>query len=176
MNKFLKFNQREPNKAERKISYSQYAMYSTCPKHWELAYVKNLRTFSQSIHTIFGTAFHEKLQNYLTVMFNESVKAADEIDINKYLADQMHSLYKEAVEKMGEHFSTRRELNEFYSDGVAILDWFKRKRGQYFSARNEEPYVSKHIADIMHSIENIKHVTNLMAISDKVMKQLEEEE
>ena len=45
-----------------------------------------------------------------------------------------------------------------------------------FSARNEEPYVSKHIADIMHSIENIKHVTNLMAISDKVMKQLEEEE
>ena len=45
-----------------------------------------------------------------------------------------------------------------------------------FSARSEEPYVSKHIADLMHSIENIKHVTNLMAISDKVMKQLEEEE
>ena len=45
-----------------------------------------------------------------------------------------------------------------------------------FSARNEEPYVSKHIADIMHSIENIKHVTNLMAISDKVMKQMEEED
>ena len=138
MNKFLKFNQREPNKAERKISYSQYAMYSQCPKHWELAYVKNLRTFSQSIHTIFGTAFHETLQNYLTVMFEQSVKAANEIDINKYLADQMHSLYKEAVEKMGEHFSTKRELNEFYSDGVAILDWFKKKRGAYFSAKNEE--------------------------------------
>ena len=45
-----------------------------------------------------------------------------------------------------------------------------------FSARNEESYISKHIADLMHSIDNIKHVTNLMAISDKVMKQLEEEE
>jgi len=45
-----------------------------------------------------------------------------------------------------------------------------------FSARNEEPYVSKHIADLMHSIENIKHVTNLMAISDKVMKDLEEQD
>ena len=45
-----------------------------------------------------------------------------------------------------------------------------------FAARNEEVYVSKHIAHIMHSIDNIKHVTNLMAISDKVMKQLEEEE
>ena len=138
MNKFLKYNQRDPLPDDRKISYSQYAMYSTCPKHWELAYVKNLRTFSQSIHTIFGTAFHETLQNYLTVMFEQSVKAANEIDINKYLADQMHSLYKEAVEKMGEHFSTKRELNEFYSDGVAILDWFKKKRGAYFSAKNEE--------------------------------------
>ena len=45
-----------------------------------------------------------------------------------------------------------------------------------FAARNEEPYVSKHIADLMHSIENIKHVTNFMAISDKVMKQMEEED
>ena len=139
MNKFLKYNQREPKKGDKKISYSQFAMYSSCPKHWELAYVKGLRTFNQSIHTIFGTAFHETLQNYLTVMFEQSVVKANEIDINKYLADQMHSLYKEAVEKMdGNHFSTQRELNEFYSDGVAILDWFKKKRGQYFSAKNEE--------------------------------------
>ena len=138
MNKFLKFNYRKPVRGERKISYSQYAMYSQCPKHWELAYVKNLRTFSQSIHTIFGTAFHETLQNYLTVMFEQSVTKANQIDLNKYLADQMHSLYKEAVEKMGEHFSTKREMNEFYSDGVAILDWFKKKRGGYFSAKNEE--------------------------------------
>ena len=43
-----------------------------------------------------------------------------------------------------------------------------------FSARSEEPYVSKHIADVMHSIENIKHVTELLAISDKVIKELED--
>ena len=138
MNKFLKFNQRQPVKGERKISYSQYAMYSQCPKHWELAYVKGLRTFNQSIHTIFGTAFHETLQHYLTVMFEQSVTKANQIDLNQYLADQMHSLYKEAVEKMGEHFSNKVEMNEFYSDGIAILDWFKKKRGAYFSAKNEE--------------------------------------
>ena len=113
-------------------------MYEQCPKHWELAYAKNLRTFSQSIHTIFGTAMHETMQNYLTVMYDQSAKAADEIDINKYLKDQMFNLYKEAVEKMGEHFSNKFELGEFYEDGVAILDWFKRKRGQYFSRKNEE--------------------------------------
>ena len=45
-----------------------------------------------------------------------------------------------------------------------------------YAARNEEPYMSKHIADIMFSIENLKNVTNLMAISDKVIKQLNEDE
>ena len=45
-----------------------------------------------------------------------------------------------------------------------------------YAARNEEPYMSKHIADIMFSIENLKNVTNLMAISDKVMKDLNLEE
>ena len=122
MNKFLKYSQREPLPNERKISYSQFSMYSQCPKHWELAYAKNLRTFSQSIHTIFGTAMHETIQNYLTVMYEQSAKAADEININAYLKDQMFNLYKEAVEKMGEHFSNKFELGEFYEDGVAILD------------------------------------------------------
>ena len=169
MNKFLKYNQRDPKKEERKISYSQYAMYSTCPKHWELAYVKDLRTFSQSIHTIFGTAFHETLQNYLTVMFNESVKKADEIDINKYLADQMHSLYKEAVEKMdGNHFSTQRELNEFYSDGVEILNWFKKKRGQYFSAKNEELLGIE--VPIYHPVNDTNDVVMMLGYLDVVVR------
>ena len=138
MNKFLKYSQREPLPNDRKISYSQYSMYSQCPKHWELAYAKGLRTFSQSIHTIFGTAMHETLQHYLSVMYDQSVKAADEINLHKYLKDQMFNLYKEAVDKMGEHFSNKFELGEFYEDGVAIIDWFKRKRGQYFSRKNEE--------------------------------------
>ena len=45
-----------------------------------------------------------------------------------------------------------------------------------YAARNEEPYMSKHIADIMFSIENLKNVSNVLAISDKVMKQLEDED
>ena len=45
-----------------------------------------------------------------------------------------------------------------------------------FAARTEEPYISKHIADIMFQIENLKNVSNLMAISDKVIKDLNLEE
>jgi hypothetical protein len=65
MHSLIKFNQRPRVKGERRVSYSQYSMYQKCPKQWELAYIKGLRTFSQSIHTLFGTAFHETLQNYL---------------------------------------------------------------------------------------------------------------
>ena len=138
MNKFLKYGAREPVPGDRRISYSQYGMYETCPKHWELAYAKGLRTFSQSIHTIYGTAMHETLQHYLTVMYEKSVKEADALDLNGMLKQQMVDLYKEAVSKMDDHFSDKFEMNEFYDDGVAIIDWFKKKRGAYFSRKNEE--------------------------------------
>lgn len=138
MHKLVKFNIKEPQKGDRKISYSQYAMYDKCPKQWELAYVRNLRQFSQSIHTLFGTAFHETLQHYLTVMYEKTAKAADEIDLPEMLKDRMRDLYQHAVEEMGEHFSNKFELTEFYEDGVAILNYIKRHRGKYFSAKHEE--------------------------------------
>ncbi len=138
MHKLVKYNIKEPQSGDRKISYSQFAMYDKCPKQWELAYIHNLREFTQSIYTLFGTAFHETLQHYLTVMYEKTAKAADEIDLHAMLRDRMRILYQEAVEKMGEHFSNKFELTEFYEDGVAILDYVKRHRSKYFSAKNEE--------------------------------------
>jgi len=138
MHSIIKFNNREPESGQRKISYSQYSMYAQCPKRWELAYVKNLRTFTQSIHTLFGTAFHETLQHYLTVMYETTAKAADEIDLNAMLLSRMQTLYKEAVKKMDDHFSDKFQLTEFYNDGVEILNTVKRNRARYFSAKNEE--------------------------------------
>ena len=138
MHSIIKFNQRERLKDERKVSYSQYSMFQKCPKQWELAYIKGLRTFSQSIHTLFGTAFHETLQTYLTVMLEETAKKANDMDLNKMLLENMQKEYKNAVEKMGEHFSTKFELMEFYNDGVAILDWIKRHRARYFSPKSDE--------------------------------------
>ena len=32
-----------------------------------------------------------------------------------------------------------------------------------FSARSEAPYVSKHIADMLHNIDNLIHVTELLS-------------
>ena len=138
MHSFLKYNSREPKEGDRRISYSQFSMYSTCPKQWELAYVKGLRTFSQSIHTLFGTAVHETIQLYLTTMYTDSIKAADKLGLEEILKEKLFTGYKEAYEKMGTHFSNKFELGEFYQDGVAILNYIKKNRKRYFSPTHEE--------------------------------------
>ena len=160
MNKLIELNTREPKEGDRKISYSQFAMYSTCPKQWELAYVKGLRQYSQSIHTIFGTAFHETLQEYLTVMYTQTAKKASELPLHTMLQERMVAGYKEAVEKTGVHFSTKFELQEFYEDGVAILDYINKNRGKYFSAKHEE-LLGIEIPIYVQATDDNKHVMML---------------
>ena len=116
------------------VSYSQYSVYKNCPHQWYLNYFKKLQPFKPSIHLIFGTAFHETLQNYLQVMFDKSTDEADKIHLPTYFKTRLIELYEENS-KEG-HFSTPEQLSEFYEDAVAILDFFKRKRGLYFSKKN----------------------------------------
>lgn len=124
--------------AGNKISYSQFSMYLKCPKQWEQEYVLNKRVFSQSIHTIFGTSMHEVIQDWLDIAYNKTAKQADAMDLNEDLKGRMAMHYKDAVEKTGEHFSTAEEMHEFWLDGVAILDYLKRKRSLYFPTKQHE--------------------------------------
>lgn len=117
------------------ISYSQFSMFKRCPKNWELSYAKKLKTSPPSIHTAFGTAFHETLQNYLTVGFEESFKKADEIGITDYLRQRIAEVYSQEMTKYGQHFSTPEELMEFWLDGCAILNWFQKRRSLYFNSK-----------------------------------------
>jgi hypothetical protein len=63
-----------------------------------------------------------------------------------------------------------KQVQDSLDEAVASL-----RNALSFAARNEEPYISKHIADIMFSIENLKNVSNALAISDKIMKDLEDQ-
>ena len=134
----VKFNIREPKEDERKISYSQYAMYETCPKQWELSYARGLREYQQSINTLFGSAFHETLQTYLTVMYTKSIKAADELPLREMLQNSMRNEYIKATEAGQTGFTTKEEMSEFYTHGVEILDWIRKNRGKYFTNQNWE--------------------------------------
>ena len=123
---------------KKTISYSQFSRYKNCPKSWKLAYIDKEKSFDPSIYLIFGTAFHETLQTYLDTMYKESIVKADALDVNKILIDSMRREYKKVVEECGKDFSTPKELGEFYNDGVAMMDWFKRRRGAYFNKKNCE--------------------------------------
>lgn len=158
--------------AENKtVSYSQYSVYKNCPHQWYLNYVKKLQPFKPSIHLIFGTAFHETLQNYLQVMFDKTTEDADKIHLPTYFKTRLIELYKENS-KEG-HFSTAEQLNEFYEDAVAILEFFKSKRGLYFSKKNtkligiEIPILEP----ILESLENVKFKGFIDLVTyDKVLK------
>ena len=55
---------------QKSVSYSQFSMWASCPHKWYLTYVENKQPYQASIHTVFGTAFHETIQDYITVMYN----------------------------------------------------------------------------------------------------------
>lgn len=128
----------EEGEGNKHISFSQVHTYQVCPRQWDLLYRRRVLPYQASIHTLFGTAFHETVQEWLQVIFQESAKKADEMDLESLLYDRMAALYGEQVEKMGGHFSTKEELQEFWEDGVQILDYLKKHRGEYFSPRTQK--------------------------------------
>ena len=113
-------------------------MYNDCPLRWKLNYVDKLSISESNIHLIFGSAMHEVLQTYLNIMYMDSAKNADILDLNKLLRDKLIEQFKEAEERDGKAPCTKKDLMEFFDDGILIIDFFKKRRNQYFSKRDWE--------------------------------------
>ena len=123
----------------KRISYSQYSQWDVCPFKWKLNYVDKLGEYTDSIHTMFGTSMHEVLQTYLTVMYNDTIKMADALPLKDMLLTRMKRNYKQIMERNGgEVFCEQSDMEEFYQHGLLILDWFKKKRQNYFSKKGYE--------------------------------------
>jgi hypothetical protein len=117
-----------------KVSFSQYQLYSTCPRAYKLRYIDKLGESSANIYTIFGTAIHETIQHFLSVMYGVSKKQAMEIDTDKLLLDWMRKEFLKENEKLTEGtICTQLELEEFYGDGRRILEWFKKKIDKFYT-------------------------------------------
>lgn len=111
-----------------KVSYSQYSMWSSCPQQFKLNYIDKLGESSANIHTIFGSACHEVIQHFLTVMYGVSKKQALEIDLEMMLKDKLVEHFTKEKQKLTEGTPcTREELEEFFGDGRHILQYFKKK-------------------------------------------------
>ena len=121
---------------QKTISYSQMSMYRSCPHKWALQYKEGLYDNTPSIHFTFGTSMHEVIQDWLTVLYEESGAKADQINLEEQFQEKFISLYQEEYKKNDNtHYSSPEELREFFEDGVAILDFLKKKRSQYFGKR-----------------------------------------
>lgn len=124
---------------QKTVSYSQYSMYKECPYRWQLTYKEKLFPFTSNINSVFGTAMHETIQEWLRLLHDVSVKASEEFDFDTYLFDRLSATYnKEREEIGGVHFIPKEELKEYYADGIKILDYLRRKRKVLFDYRHWE--------------------------------------
>ena len=138
MKQLLTLGQYVSESSHKRVSFSQYSLFSQCPRRWKLTYIDKLDPKEPSIHTVFGTAFHETMQHWLSVMYNDTIKASDQIGFEAYLLDMMRKEYAKEKAKFGEDFSTSAQLAEFHADGVTILNWLRKKRKRYFSPQSQE--------------------------------------
>jgi len=121
---------------QKNISYSQFSMYTECPKKWSLQYREGFKQFTSTIHTVFGTALHEVLQHYLDVMYEKSGVEADRINTYDMFEDKLREEYKKQyIKNNRQHFSTPEELRQFFDEGIEIIRDFAKNRGKHFSKR-----------------------------------------
>ena len=114
-------------------------MWAQCPHKWKTAYIDDKREFTESIHTLFGTSMHEVIQTFLTVMYNDTAKLAEQLPLDDMLRTRMKRNFESALEQNGGvMFCEEKDMVEFYIQGVEILDFIKKKRAQYFSKKGYE--------------------------------------
>lgn len=121
---------------DKSISFSQLSLYISCPLRWYRAYVLKEAPYVPTIHTTFGTAFHETVQEWLDVLYNRSVKEAEGVDLEANLETKLKEVYQKECEALGKHFSTAEELAQFYMEGCEILKYIKKNRISWFDSRD----------------------------------------
>ena len=118
------------------ISYSQYSIWCGCPFRWKLKYVDSIQLTKSNIYLVFGKAMHSVFQKYLTIMYESTIKKADELDLPQFLQEELFAEVKKIKEEEKELPCTKTDLYEFFEQGVIMLEWFKKNRAKYFSRKD----------------------------------------
>ena len=71
-------------------------------------------------------------------MYNKSIVAADKLDMESRLKEEMVTEFTKVKEGQNVLPCTQDEMMEFYQDGVAILQHFRKYRNKYFMKQNWE--------------------------------------
>ena len=82
-----------------RVSFSQYSMWSSCPQQYKLNYIDKLSESSSNIHSVFGSAMHETLQEYLDKCLRISKSQADKMmNLKDMLKVKMKDIYLKEFE------------------------------------------------------------------------------
>jgi len=117
------------------VSYTQYSLYSRCPQNYKFEYVDKLGVFTTNIFSIFGTSMHETLQEYLKRMYEKDEMYANQLEMPTLLKERMAENFRLSKNRTkGEAPCTKKDLIEFWKDGLTILEWFEdpKNRAKYY--------------------------------------------
>ena len=164
-NSILDFTTPTESPGDVRVSYSQFTMWINCPKKWKLTYMDGHKEDEPSIHLLFGTSMHETIQEWLKILFTKSPLESDEMDLGALLRDTMAREYKSLLENRPDlkDWITKSQMNEFYLDGIEILNELKKSRAELFSTRKWKLFgiETKLYQPKVKGMENIKVISYL---------------
>lgn len=169
----------------KRVSYSQYKLWSKCPLAYKYKYVDKIAEDKKNIHLVFGSSMHDTIQSYLYVMYNKRKLPKDaevngilvrdyiirdgkkfvDFDTDRLLKERMYNEVKNISDEERDETITKENMVEFYHDGVAIIDYLKKHRSDWFSLKGME------LVDIeMKLQENIKGDLVFIGFIDILLK------
>lgn len=124
-----------------KISYSQYSIWANCPLAWKLRYVDGIKFDDTSINTVFGTAMHEVIQEWLEqYQYAGKDTMAKSVDLSEQLKEKFITLFQEntTVDANGNKvfLCDKKTLTDFYNQGCQILSYIQENRNKIFPSKD----------------------------------------
>jgi hypothetical protein len=116
-------------------------MWSSCPQQYKLSYIDGLSQSTSNIHSVFGSAMHETLQEYLSRCLRISKSQADKnMDTKEFLKEKMREFFIKESNDGADPICSKEELVEFLEDGYLILDYFQKSKNfnNFFSLKDDE--------------------------------------
>jgi len=76
------------------VSYSRYSNFEKCPFKYKKMYIDKIETFQDNEFSIFGTAMHSTIQDFVEKKYNKLLKE-NQINLNNMkLTKEIHSIVK----------------------------------------------------------------------------------
>lgn len=146
------------NVLKNRVSYSQYKLWKKCPLAYKFKYVDKIADDKKNIHLAFGTSMHDTIQSFLYVEYNKRKLPKDAevngipvrdylikegnktvgFDYKRLLKERMYSEVKNIPMEQRDNSINLDTMNEFYYDGLHIMDYLIKKRSEWFSVKGYE--------------------------------------